>query len=63
MSIGLWDCVFGTRKTGRRPAAAETSCDKAMSTTEQKTARYTAIRSKQIKTDIFHEPSTYEPHV
>ena len=38
--LGLWDCVFGTRKTGRHPGAAETPRDKKMAETDQKTARY-----------------------
>ena len=28
---GLWDCIFGTRKTGRHPTVSETREDKKMS--------------------------------
>jgi len=40
---GLWDCIFGTRKTGRHPALAETSSDKQMASTEQKTNKNTVL--------------------
>jgi len=40
---GLWDCVFGTRKTGRHPGAAETPRDKTMAETDQKTASKNGI--------------------
>merc|ERR1711936_1272067 len=33
---GLWDCVFGTRKTGRHPRAAETKEDKQMAAAQEK---------------------------
>jgi len=34
---GLWDCIFGTRKTGRHPEQAETADDRAMANQTQKT--------------------------
>jgi len=37
---GLWDCVFGTRKTGRHPGDAETRRDKRMAgSTEKQSSR------------------------
>lgn len=33
---GLWDCVFGTRKTGRHPRAAETREDRQMESNQGK---------------------------
>merc|ERR1712212_744908 len=33
---GLWDCVFGTRKTGRHPRAAETREDRQMTAAQEK---------------------------
>jgi len=33
---GLWDCVFGTRKTGRHPRAAETREDRQMESNQEK---------------------------
>eukprot|EP00088_Acartia_fossae_P000848 TRINITY_DN10327_c0_g1_i1.p1 TRINITY_DN10327_c0_g1~~TRINITY_DN10327_c0_g1_i1.p1 ORF type:complete len:364 (-),score=31.46 TRINITY_DN10327_c0_g1_i1:487-1578(-) len=34
---GLWDCVFGTRKTGRHPSLAQTKKDQEMAQGAQKT--------------------------
>jgi len=40
---GIWDCVFGTRKTGRHPALAETAMDARMAANPQKTASRNSI--------------------
>ena len=36
---GLWDCVFGTRKTGRHPQMAETREDREMTVKDTKQTR------------------------
>jgi len=40
---GLWDCLFGTRKTGRHPLAAETPRDRDMAAADQKTGGRKAL--------------------
>lgn len=43
---GLWDCIFGTRKTGRHPAIAETSRDKVC--VDKSTSKFSAVMDHPV---------------